>query len=109
MNELSDLDYYDFKIFLDKDDNSLVFHAQIANRDIYSIIYDLHDLYSTLFMDIKNGDYSIKYINNKEYLSGNTKFKYFSVNGKNSIENLKLFEKSYKEFHSFNISFQKAI
>jgi len=102
------LNYYEFKILLDENDDSLAFHAYIANKKAYRIVYDLHDTYCDLFKDIKNGNFEIKYINNKEYLSGkDMSYKYFSIKGEDAIENLNLFKKEFNKFYSFNIFFQK--
>lgn len=107
MNE-DGLNYYEFKILLDEDDDSLAFHAYIANKKSYRIVYDLHDIYSDLFKEIKNGDFTVKYINNEEYLSGkDMSYKYFSIKEEDALENLDLFKKEFNKFYSFNVSFQK--
>jgi len=103
------LNYYEFKIFLDESEESLAFHAYIANKKTYRIVYDLNDTYSRLFKKIKNGTFSIKYINNEKYLSGeDTSIKKFYIKEEDAIENMKLFEEEFHKFYSFKVSFKKA-
>ena len=99
---------HDFKIFLDMNDDSMVFHAKIKNKDKYEILHDFHNLYLSLFEDIVQGNMNYKYVVNKDYISGkDTSFKKFSIDGKDAIESLTKFKEEYEKFHSFIVYFEK--
>ena len=103
------LEYYEFKILLDDNDESLAFHAYIANKKSYRIVYDLNDTYTEFFKEIKNGTLSVKYCDNEKYFSGeDTSFKTFSITGENSLDNIRTFQETYENIYDFKILFEES-
>ena len=109
MNQDS-LKFYEFKIFLDENESedSLAFHADIANKESYFIRYDLNETYFELFEDIINGRLSIDYVDNEEYISGkDVRFKNLKIKGEDALENIELFKEKFSKIYRFKVSFQK--
>lgn len=99
------LSYYEFKILLD--DDSVAFHAYIANQKSYRIVYDLNNTYYGLFKKIKNGDLLIKYYDNEKFSTGeDTSYRIFEINSNDAIENINSFKEKCEEIYNFKAYFE---